>query len=136
MKDDHRLQMTDLKGIRKRLLTTAKINSFSRFTKSRIVKVTRFLSKNVDFFFDQQKSSNDPSKQSFQSCGLYCGSSVATRTNFPVQCAFNFKYLPNSLHNWKKCFHLFDFQNCKNQLVIFKVSSGCCLTFLVTIFNT
>ena len=35
---------------------------------------------------------------------LYCGSAWATRTNFPVQCAFNNNHLPKSLHSWKRCF--------------------------------
>ena len=45
IKHNHTLKMTVLKGIRKRLFSTAKINSFSRLTKSRIVKEIRFLSK-------------------------------------------------------------------------------------------
>ena len=45
IKYNHMLKITVLKGIRKRLLSTAKRNSFSKLTKSRRVKEIRFSSK-------------------------------------------------------------------------------------------
>ena len=57
IKHNHRLKMTVLKGIRKRLLSTAKRNSFSRLTKSKRVKEKVFLSKTCGkhVFCGQQK---------------------------------------------------------------------------------
>ena len=45
IEDDHRLKMNVLKSIRKHLLSTAKINYFSRLTKPRRVMGKEFLSK-------------------------------------------------------------------------------------------
>ena len=79
---------------------------------------------------------------------LYCRIAGATETNFPVQCAFKFKQLPNSVHSWKKCAHLFYFQNCNNPLVshiflskpsnaVFLIfHQGVVLIFLEIIYNT
>ena len=99
IKHNHRLKMTVLKGIRKRLLSTAKRNSFSRLTKSKRVKEKVFLSKTCGkhVFCGQQKFFFKTVILSLWSS--FCGSSGATRTNFPVQCAFNYKPLFNSLHS-------------------------------------
>ena len=97
IKDDHRITMNVLKDIRKRLLSTA--NKLTKLTKSRRVEEMGFLSKICGKMFSLVNKSY-PSKQSFKPViVVYCGSSGATRTNFAVQCVFNYKHLSNSLHS-------------------------------------
>ena len=64
IKHDHRLKMTVLNGIRKRLLSTAKRNSFSRLTKSRRVKEMGFYQKYMEILFSVVNKIF-PSRQSF-----------------------------------------------------------------------
>ena len=47
---------------------------------------------------------------------LYCERYGATRTSFPVHCAFNNKPLTNSPHNWKSVFNTTIFKFSKSSL--------------------
>ena len=122
IKDDHRFKMTVLK-----------VNFFwppKHFFHIFLIKILfpllflfcqsrkRILSCCFEFLLCSTKVYLYPSISHFKPVVVfYCGSSGVTRTNFPVQCAFNNNPLPNSLKCWKRCFQHFFFQICKNPLV-------------------
>ena len=127
IKDDHRLKMTVLKGIRKRLLSTAKNKNRTKKFFFQTEKIQKRVQK-CDFYQKYVEKCFLWSTKVFLQDShfkpvvfIYCGSSGAIRTNFPVLYAFNNKPFPNSLRNSNRCFHIFLFQNstCKSYFTVF-----------------
>ena len=109
-KHDHRLKMAVLKVEENVCWAQQKETLFLDKQNPEEWKKWDFYQKYLEKLFSVVNKSF-PQDSHFKSIVLLCcGSFGKIRTNFPVQCAFDYKSLSNSLHSWKRCFRLFYFK--------------------------